>query len=159
VTVTDDDGNEIGNTTADGNGTWTVTPADALTDGQYTITATQTDKAGNTSGASDPVTFTVDAVAPTPNIDTPNGLTDATAPTFTGTGENGDTVTLSVDGQAVTPTATVANGEWSITLAAPLSAGDHTVTATQARSNGVPSGATAPVSFTVGASQEIPVGP
>ncbi len=46
-----------------GTGAWTVTPA-LLVSGTYTVTATQTDAAGNT-GVSAPVTFTTDSVKPT----------------------------------------------------------------------------------------------
>jgi len=43
------------------NGSWSCSPAIALPDGDHTVTATQTDPAGNTSPASTPVTFTVDS--------------------------------------------------------------------------------------------------
>ena len=41
--------------------TWSCSPASPLPDGDHTVTATQTDEAGNTSPASAPVTFTVDS--------------------------------------------------------------------------------------------------
>jgi len=91
VTVTEG-GTEICTTTADAQGNWSCSPGTALPDGDHTITATATDDAGNTSPASDPVTFTVDsdldddglpnaqetAVGTNPNdADTDNdGLTD-----------------------------------------------------------------------------------
>ncbi|HEY5142851.1 MAG TPA: Ig-like domain-containing protein, partial [Solirubrobacteraceae bacterium] len=46
-----------------GTGAWTVTPA-LLVSGTYTVTATQTDAAGNTA-VSAPITFTTDSVKPT----------------------------------------------------------------------------------------------
>jgi hypothetical protein len=54
--------------------TWTCTPKDPMPDGDHTLTATQTDPAGNVSGPSNEVDFTIDTVAPNaPIIDTANG--------------------------------------------------------------------------------------
>ncbi|WP_234370034.1 Ig-like domain-containing protein, partial [Citrobacter freundii] len=38
---------------------WSITPGTALANGSYTLTATATDPAGNTSGSSNSVSFTV----------------------------------------------------------------------------------------------------
>jgi uncharacterized protein YdaL len=59
----------VGTTTADAvSGTWSITDAVAA-DGAYGYTATATDRAGNTSGASDPpLPVTVDTVAPALNV-------------------------------------------------------------------------------------------
>ena len=51
----------VGTTTANASGTWSVTPT-GLPQGSQTITASETDGAGNTSTAS--VSFTLDSVAP-----------------------------------------------------------------------------------------------
>ena len=53
------------------NGTnWSFTPATALADGTYTITATATDAAGNVSVMSAGITIVIDTVAPTPTLST-----------------------------------------------------------------------------------------
>ncbi|MBU9843469.1 Ig-like domain-containing protein, partial [Rahnella ecdela] len=44
-------------------GTWTFTP-DALADGTYDITVTETDAAGNVSDPSNAYDFTIDTIAP-----------------------------------------------------------------------------------------------
>lgn len=58
----------IGSTTANSAGHWEVTVLDAdkfTVDGAYAITATQTDKAGNTSAASNPFNLVIDTAGPT----------------------------------------------------------------------------------------------
>ncbi len=58
----------IGSTTADSAGHWELTVLDAdkfTADGSYAITAKQTDKAGNTSDASNPFTLVIDTSGPT----------------------------------------------------------------------------------------------
>ncbi len=53
----------LGSTVVGANGTWSFT-SPALADGSHSLTVTATDAAGNTSAASDPITFTVDTTAP-----------------------------------------------------------------------------------------------
>ena len=53
----------LGSTTANGSGTWSYTTA-ALADGGHSLSATDTDAAGNTSAASTALAVTVDTVAP-----------------------------------------------------------------------------------------------
>ena len=62
VTVTID-GAVAGTATADSTGTWAFTPTSDLTDGAHTVSATQTDTAGNTRHASADTTFTVDPLS------------------------------------------------------------------------------------------------
>ena len=50
--------------TANSAGVWSITPATALADGSYTLTAAATDVAGNTSDASDPLTVAIDTDKP-----------------------------------------------------------------------------------------------
>lgn len=65
ITLYDTDGTtQLGSVTADTNGDWSIT-ASTLSDGTHSLTVTVTDAAGNTSVASSPVNFTVDATAPT----------------------------------------------------------------------------------------------
>ncbi|MBH9400168.1 BapA prefix-like domain-containing protein, partial [Pseudomonas aeruginosa] len=72
VTLTDGNGNPIGQVTADGSGNWTFTPTTPLPNGTV-VNATATDPSGN---ASAPASVTVDAVAPaTPVVNPSNGPT------------------------------------------------------------------------------------
>jgi VCBS repeat-containing protein len=133
----------IGSAVVDGTGNWTITPDTALANGENTLTAVQTDKAGNISGPSTDYVLTVDTVPLTAPvvveiiddvgpIKTPlvNGsVTDDTTPTFTGTGKIGSTVTLyDTNGTTILGTGTVGqDGKWSITTSA-LSEGPHSIT-------------------------------
>ena len=54
---------ELGHTTADGSGNWRITSG-TLTQGPHTLTARQTDPAGNVSAASDGFVYTLDTTAP-----------------------------------------------------------------------------------------------
>ncbi|HEY3986969.1 BapA/Bap/LapF family large adhesin [Cedecea sp.] len=133
----------IGSAVVDGTGNWTITPDTALANGENTLTAVQTDKAGNVSGPSTDYILTVDTVPLTAPvvveiqdnvgpIQTPlvNGsVTDDTTPTFTGTGKIGSTVTLyDTNGTTILGTGTVGqDGKWSITTSA-LSEGPHSIT-------------------------------
>jgi N-acetylneuraminic acid mutarotase len=134
------DAGEIGTTTSNATtGTWSFTvptTAAALNLGSHTVTATATDRAGNPSNPSAPVSFTVDIAAPAVPEVSPlpkNGWVNTQRPTFTGTAEAGSTVTISVD-TIVRGTAVADSLEhWSFTIASsalPLSEGPHKVTAT-----------------------------
>jgi len=157
----------LGSTTADAAGNWTIT-AEPLTAGAHTITARQTDTAGNLSAASAGLLVTIDTTAPaalnTPDLaaasDTgpsnTDNITSKTTPTITGTGgEIGNLVTLfDTDGVTVLGTGSVDGlGNWSI-VASTLAPGDHTLTARQtdkAGNLGAPSaGLTVTVDTTVG---------
>jgi hypothetical protein len=119
-------------TTVGPDGAWsinlaTATPADGtfsgLEDGQYQITATATDAAGNTSDAATQ-TLTVDVAKPgdpaAPQV-TSGDTTNSPTPTLSGTAEAGVTITLTIDlggGASVTYTTTAGpDGTWSIDLA------------------------------------------
>jgi hypothetical protein len=65
VRLYDEDGTEIGSTTADGSGNWTITSTDTLSDGSHDLTVKQTDLAGNVSTASTALTVVIDTTAPT----------------------------------------------------------------------------------------------
>jgi len=137
--------------------TWSCTPTSALPTGPNTITATQTDPAGNPSGSSDPVTFIIDTTAPAaPQITspTPGSSTNDTTPTVTGIGEPNATVTVIDKTDPSNPvtlcTATVqADGSWSCTPKTPLAEGSHTIDATQTDQAGNKSDPSGDVTFTV----------
>ncbi len=112
VTLTDGNGNPIGQTTADANGNWSFTPSTPLPDGTV-VNVVARDAAGNSSP---PASVTVDAVAPaTPTVDPSNGTT------LSGTAEPGSSVTLTDgNGNPIGQTTADANGNWSFTPSTPL---------------------------------------
>jgi len=108
-------------------GTWSFTFASPLGDGDYAITATQSDAAGNVSAKSDPVTLTVDTTAP----DAPTIIGSPTDGDTTLRGtvavEPGATFTVAVNGKNV-PATIDSDGTWTVDLAVALSS-DDTITA------------------------------
>jgi hypothetical protein len=126
------DGDEVGEAVVDGDGNWELPLTDPLDDGEHTITATQTDEAGNESAA-DEVTFAVDTEARPPVITAPadGSSTNDTTPTVEGTAEPGATVDVAIDGTPVGSVVADEDGNWSLVLTDPLDEGDHTVTAVQ----------------------------
>ncbi|MEW3793936.1 Ig-like domain-containing protein [Pseudomonas aeruginosa] len=124
VTLTDGNGNPIGQTTADANGNWSFTPSTPLPDGTV-VNVVARDAAGNSSP---PASVTVDAVAPaTPTVDPSNGTT------LSGTAEPGSSVTLTDgNGNPIGQVTADGSGNWSFTPGIPLP--DGTVVNVVARS-------------------------
>ncbi|WOD30312.1 Ig-like domain-containing protein [Alloalcanivorax xenomutans] len=118
--------------TNNGNGTWTLADGDlpALTDGDYTVTVTGSDGAGNEGTATG--TVTIDTVAPEVTVEPSDGAL------LTGTAEAGSTVEVDTNGDG-TPDYMVeadADGNWSVTPDAPLADGTEvSVTATDEAGN------------------------
>lgn len=150
-------GTIIGTANADGSGSWSFTPTNALAQGENIFTVTATDVAGNTSGASASFTVLVDSVAPSaPVILTvqdntapttgpiPNGqISNESRPALSGTGEVGATITVLSDGQPIGTTIVGAGGTWNFTPSTALGNGLHTLTVTATDSAGntsLPSG-------------------
>ncbi|MBV5888630.1 BapA prefix-like domain-containing protein [Pseudomonas aeruginosa] len=128
VTLTDGNGNPIGQVTADGSGNWTFTPSTPLPNGTV-VNATATDPSGN---ASSPASVTVDAVAPaTPVVNPSNGTT------LSGTAEPGATVSLTDgNGNPIGQVTADGSGNWSFTPTTPLPNGTVVnATATDASGN------------------------
>ncbi|MCT5774989.1 Ig-like domain-containing protein [Pseudomonas aeruginosa] len=139
VTLTDGNGNPIGQTTADANGNWSFTPSTPLPDGTV-VNVVARDAAGNSSP---PASVTVDAVAPaTPTVDPSNGTT------FSGTAEPGATVTLTDgNGNPIGQVTADGSGNWTFTPSTPLPNGTVVnATATDPSGN-----ASSPASVTVDA--------
>ncbi|WP_085692703.1 MULTISPECIES: Ig-like domain-containing protein [unclassified Pseudomonas] len=135
VTLTDGNGNPIGEVTADGSGSWTFTPATPLPNGTV-VNATASDPAGNTSPAA---TVTVDSSAPAaPVINPTNGVT------ISGTAEAGATVTLTdLGGNPIAQVTADGSGNWSFTPGTPLANGTVIIaTATDPTGNTGPQAAT-----------------
>jgi hypothetical protein len=129
-----------------------------LEDGQYTVQATQSDKAGNAS-ASDAVTFTVDTKPPAVAVKAPSGFTKLTTPTIEGTGgvAPGDLSPVTVrvykgSGTSGTPVSTsspaLSGGSWSFVSPTALTEGTYTIEASQ-RDEAGNEGLSAPLQFTV----------
>ncbi|WP_229670625.1 Ig-like domain-containing protein, partial [Microlunatus endophyticus] len=136
--------------TVNGDGSWTLNTPDPLADGDHTVSATQTDPAGNTSDA-DSVDFTVDATTQTPVITRPadGSSTRDTTPTISGTAEPGATVVVTdQDGTQLGTATTNSNGNWTFTSTA-LTPGGYTITATATDPSGNRSGRSHPDRFTI----------
>ncbi|WP_210403277.1 Ig-like domain-containing protein, partial [Salinicola sp. MH3R3-1] len=151
VTLTDDEGNAVGQTTTDENGNWSFQPDDPLADGTE-IEATATDAAGNISA---PATVTTDAnpsdttppstpsitlasddtTPQTGDLDSGDSTNDST-PTLSGQAESRSIVTIYSGETQLGTTIANADGEWSFTPET-LDDGGYTfnVTATDSAGN------------------------
>jgi hypothetical protein len=133
-----------------------------LATGVHAITARVTDLAGNQSLVSTN-TFTVTETAIVPTApSTPDliatsdsgtssldNITNDTTPTFIGTATAGYTVNLFDNSTNIGTGTVAADGTWSITAAAALTSGAHSVTATQTDLAGNVSTASAPLAVTL----------
>ncbi|HEY4095734.1 MAG TPA: Ig-like domain-containing protein, partial [Baekduia sp.] len=114
-------------------GNWTI--AFTATDGPHNYTATSRDAAGNTSGASNTRTITVDTAAPNaPLIGGSNATQNTSTVTLSGTAEAGSTVTV-LEGATVRGTGTATGGNWTVTFTATDGAHSYTATARDAAGN------------------------
>ncbi|WP_107968612.1 retention module-containing protein [Campylobacter concisus] len=140
-TITLKNGNDIiaENIPVKADGSWEFTPKSPLVEGEYNITATATDKAGNVSNASDVATVTIDLHTSKPTIneiidnvegDTGNvkneriGWTNDNTPTLKGSAEASATVDVYVDGRKAGSVKANEKGEWEYTTDK-LSDGKH----------------------------------
>ncbi|GAA1777983.1 hypothetical protein GCM10009768_03240 [Leucobacter iarius] len=125
ITVTDKNGNVIGETVAGEDGKWT-TPIGTLPTGPAEIVVT------DNHGGSQNVDFIVPAeelivTAPAPEGDA-KPTVDSKTPTVSGTGEPGAEITVTdEDGNVIGETVVDENGDWAVTLPE-LENGDHTIT-------------------------------
>jgi hypothetical protein len=129
----------LGSATAVG-GAYTVQPGIPLGDGSYSITATATDAAGNTSSPSNPFTLVIDTAPPAaPSIpalpagdDTGtlgDGITSKNRPHLIGSAEAGSTVQL-YNGSSLLGSGTAVGGSYSILPNSTLADGTYSLTAT-----------------------------
>ncbi|OTJ42207.1 Ig-like domain repeat protein, partial [Pseudomonas aeruginosa] len=115
VTLTDGNGNPIGQVTADGSGNWSFTPSTPLPNGTV-VNATASDPTGNTSA---PASTTVDSVAPAAPVVNPSNGAE-----ISGTAEPGATVTLTDgSGNPIGQVTADGSGNWSFTPSTPLADG------------------------------------
>jgi len=138
-----DNGQVIGSTKVNPDGTWSYTPDQPLANGAHDLTTTVTDPSGNTGPEGSHVVITVDVVPGKVEITgvtddagsvtgslSQNAVTDDTRPQISGTAKAGSTVTI-MDGSNVLGTTTAgADGTWSFTPSVDLGRGEHTFTAT-----------------------------
>src|SRR5262249_15274235 len=135
-TITLFDGStSVGTATVGAGGTWSITSS-ALADGAHTLTAKETDVAGDVSAASAALAVTIDTVALPPGNLALAPASDSGVvgdnitnknPVITGTGVAGDTITLR-NGSIDFTTPVGADGKWQITLGG-LSDGAYTFSA------------------------------
>ncbi|MCF6144605.1 hypothetical protein PMAG_a1446 [Pseudoalteromonas mariniglutinosa NCIMB 1770] len=131
LVVTDSSGNDtVLSATVDASGNWSVT-APTLAEDDYTVSATVSDTAGNTTTAQS--SFTLNTTAPSIAINEIGNTNDAT-PIISGTSNAPDNtlVTVTIDDGVNAPeilTAQVLAGVWSVTATQPLAEGDFTVRA------------------------------
>ncbi|NBB12263.1 Ig-like domain-containing protein [Pseudomonas sp. SLFW] len=143
VQLFDTDGTTLlGTTTADGSGRWSITSS-TLGEGAHTLTAKQTDAAGNVSAASNAKAVTIDTTAPAkPSAPTlaassdsgilGDGITNNLTPTITGQVEANAKVKLyDTDGTTLLGIAVAdGTGHWSL-VTSTLAQGNHTLTVKQ----------------------------
>jgi hypothetical protein len=126
---------KLGTATANASGAWSFTTG-TLANGAHSFTARDTDAAGNTSLASQPIDPTIDPAAPpsivafSPDSGTVgDGITNANKLTLTGTAVANSTVNI-YDGSTLLGTAASnGSGAWSFATAM-LVIGSHSFTAT-----------------------------
>ncbi len=119
-------------------GSYSLTPANALNDGNRAITVRATDLAGNVSAASAPLNIVIDTVASVlgapdliaasdSGVSNSDNITNITTPTFSGACSNGDTVRLFVNGNANGAPVNCSGGIYNITATA-LASGTYAIT-------------------------------
>ncbi|MEG9845527.1 Ig-like domain-containing protein [Enterobacter hormaechei] len=138
-----DNGQVIGSTKVNPDGTWSFTPDQALSNGEHDLTTTVTDPSGNIGPEGSHVVITVDVVPGKVEITgvtddagsvtgslSQNAVTDDTRPQISGTAKAGSTVTIMDDSNVLGTTTAGADGAWSFTPSVDLGRGEHTFTAT-----------------------------
>ncbi|PBI92173.1 HYR domain protein [Variovorax boronicumulans] len=145
-----DNGKEIGKTLVDGNGAWHFTPPKDLSEGNHSITITESDPAGREGEPSDPFEFAVDTtpppkpewnggssegpgaviddVGPIKGRVPPGGATDDQRPDFDGQGTPGDTIIVQDHGEEIGRVEVNGDGVWTFTPPTDLSEGEHSIT-------------------------------
>ena len=157
-----DNGEKIGETTVNPDGTWSFTP-DALPDGEHAFTVVAIDPAGNASLPSASWPVIIDTQAPgKPEIgdvwdntgDTlvPIGNGDSTkddTPVIGGEGEPGNTIIVIIDDKEVGTTIVGEDGHWTYEPETPLPEGEHKFEVIEKDPAGNPSEKSDPVTVIV----------
>jgi beta-glucanase (GH16 family) len=148
---------QIGTATANSSGAWNYTTG-ALSDGNHSLTATDTDSSGHTSSASSALAVTIDTHAPaTPTMavysqagTTVGGTTTSDDLLLKGTAEANSTVNILDGGKQIGTTTAGSNGLWSLDTGH-LADGSHSFTSTASDAAGNTSVASAVAGVTVDA--------
>ena len=137
-----DNGKKIGETSVNDDGRWYFKPSENLTDGNHSITVSQTDKAGNVSEPSDERDFIVldgtsgesretlsviDDNGPVTGPLKPGDVTDDTKPSFSGEGTPGNTIVIKDNDKEIGSVIVDDEGKWTYTPEKDLSEGEHNV--------------------------------
>ncbi|MCD1125687.1 Ig-like domain-containing protein [Jinshanibacter sp. LJY008] len=143
VYTKDSSGNhEIGRTSVDSEGKWSLQPATALKEGVNEFTAVEIDLVGNITDPSEKYSVTLDTSVPeVPVLESVNDnvgnitgnlnkgdFTDDNTPTFSGTGAKNGIVTLYNDGVNIGTATVDSDGKWSFTPATALADGEYKIT-------------------------------
>lgn len=160
VTITDANGNPLGNAETDSSGNFSVTLTTPQTNGE-TLTAIATDKAGNPSDDANvnapditapelPVIGSVvdDVPALTGNLENGQSTNDP-RPTLNGTSEANAIITLYDNNVVIGTTTADAQGVWSFTPGSNLGSGSHSFTITAKDEAGNTSDTSAPFTIIV----------
>jgi MYXO-CTERM domain-containing protein len=138
-------GMALGTTTAAADGSWSVAVATPLDDGAYTVTATATDAAGNTSPAATSA-FNISRAFVDITTPAPGAATNDATPTISGTATPGATLNVQIDGVSVGMVTAGADGSWSLEVPADLMEGLRAILATTTV-NGTPAQDTASITI------------
>ena len=122
------DGAVAGRAVADASGAWSVSVANALTDGTHRVQVQATDRAGNVGDLSAATVLTIDTTAPAAPTVTQVDSTGAT-PVVRGTAEADSLVVVTVDGTAAGTARASGGAAWQLALPAGLGFGSHTIAA------------------------------
>ena len=123
-------GESEGTTVADGSGSWSFTPSSHWPDGNYNLTATASDAAGNASGASSPVAVEIDTgvpAVPALAVSDWGDRTDELRPSFSGTGEVGQVVKVWLNNNMVATVMVDQTGHWSWTPGSDFPVGSYLI--------------------------------
>ncbi|HWE36483.1 MAG TPA: Ig-like domain-containing protein, partial [Isosphaeraceae bacterium] len=152
-------GGSLAGTAVATGGAYAIQPALALADGTYSVTATATDVAGNTSSVSAAFSLTIDSTAPA-SPSTPallaaddsgavgDGITNVSAPRLTGSAAAGSTVRLYI-GTTLPGSGTATGGTYTIAVSPALADGTYAITATATDAAGNTSAPSAAFSLTI----------
>jgi Ca2+-binding RTX toxin-like protein len=138
---------QLGTAPANSNGTWSFVTG-ILADGAHSLTATDTDAAGNTGIASSALAVTVDTVAPNAPVIVGDAIFNTNEVTLTGTAEANSTLNV-FDGTTQVGTATANDsGAWTVTTGT-LADGTHSFTAMDTDAAGNTSEASRALNLTI----------